>query len=120
MGLIFVVFGLNGFLHFIPQPEMSPEGAAFLGHLIAMGLFPIVKGIEVLAGLMILSGLLVPLGLLLLAPLIVVIVYFHVLIEPSGLPIAIGVLLFEIFLAWRYKQAWRDILSIGTAPANPG
>ena len=117
LGLIFVVFGLNGFLNFIPIPPPTPEGAAYIGGLIAAGLMPIVKAIEIVGGLMLLSGLLVPLGLLILAPIIVVIMHMHLVADPGGLPMAAALVVFELFLAWRYKQAWRDILRLGTQPS---
>lgn len=118
LGLIFVVFGLNGFLNFIPVPPQPPEGAAYIGAIIATGLFPIVKGIEVVAGLMVLSGLMVPLGLVLLAPIIVVIAHMHLTTAPAGLPMVGALLVFELFLAWRYKAAWAQILKIGTPPSS--
>jgi len=85
LGLIFFVFGLNGFLGFLPQPEVSGEGGAFLGALAATGyMFPLIKGVETLAGALLLGNRLVPLALLLLAPIIVNIVAFHVLLSPGG------------------------------------
>ncbi|MCA9535998.1 MAG: DoxX family protein, partial [Myxococcales bacterium] len=69
LGLAFTVFGLNGFLHFLPMPPMSGEPAAFMGALAATGyMFPLIKGTEVVAGLLLLGNRLVPLALTLLAP----------------------------------------------------
>lgn len=85
LGLIFFVFGLNGFLGFLPQPEVTAEGGAFLGALAATGyMFPLVKGTEVLAGALLLSNRLAPLALVLLAPVVVNIVAFHVVLSPGG------------------------------------
>jgi uncharacterized membrane protein YphA (DoxX/SURF4 family) len=111
LGLVFVVFGLNGFLHFLPQPPM-PEGAqAFAGALFATGyFFPLLKGTEIVAGSLLLSGRYVPLALTLLAPIVVNIVAFHVFLAPGiGLPLAILVL--ELFLAWAYRAAFRPMLA---------
>ena len=53
LGLIFTVFGLNGFLGFLPMPQPSAEGGAFLGALATTGyMFPLIKGTEVVAGLL--------------------------------------------------------------------
>src|SRR5437868_5904386 len=73
LGLVFFVFGLNGFLHFIPQNGTPPEGAAaFAGALFKTGyMFPLLKGVEVLAGLSLLGNRFVPLALALLAPIVV-------------------------------------------------
>src|SRR5262245_14008901 len=86
LGLIFTVFGLNGFLHFLPQPPSTPAAMAFGGALAATGyMFPLIKGTEVLAGVLLLSGRYVPLALTLLAPVVVNIVAFHLFLAPAGL-----------------------------------
>src|SRR6476646_9889721 len=93
LGFAFFVFGLNGFLHFLPQPPMSGPPAAFMGALGATGyLFPLLKGTEVLAGALLLSGFFVPLALTLLAPVIVNIVAFHLFLAP-GTYAVVGVVL---------------------------
>jgi uncharacterized membrane protein YphA (DoxX/SURF4 family) len=117
LGLIFVVFGLNGFLHFLPQPPISGPPAAFAGALFASGyFFPLLKGTEVAAGLLLLSGRYVPLALTVLAPVIVNILAFHVFLEPSGLPIPLLILVLEVFLAWGYRSAYRGVLQAHAIP----
>src|SRR5437870_634396 len=83
-GFIFLVFGLNGFLHFLPQPASMPEGAlAFAGALAKTGyMFPLIKGAEVLVGVLLLTNRFVPLALSLIAPNVVNIVAFHVFLAP--------------------------------------
>jgi uncharacterized membrane protein YphA (DoxX/SURF4 family) len=111
LGLVFVVFGLNGFLHFLPQPPMSGPPADFAGALLATGyMFPLIKGTEVVAGALLLSGRFVPLALTLLAPVIVNIFAFHAFLAPSGLalPVLIGIL--EVFLAWSYRAVFGPLL----------
>jgi uncharacterized membrane protein YphA (DoxX/SURF4 family) len=124
LGLVFTVFGLNFFLHFLPTPPPPPRAAAFAGALFASGyLFPLLKTIEVLAGLALLSGRLVPLALTVLAPIIVNILGFHLFLAPSGLPVPLAVLAAELYLAWTYRAAfgpvlrWRTPLAHGAAPA---
>jgi hypothetical protein len=117
LGLIFVVFGLNGFLHFLPQPPMSGPPAAFAGALFASGyFFPLLKGTEVLAGLLLLSGRYVPLALTVLAPVIVNILAFHAFLAPSGLPLPLVILVLEVFLAWGYRTAFRGVLQAHATP----
>jgi hypothetical protein len=108
---MFVVFGLNFFLHFLPAPPAMPEKAVpFLGGLAASGyIFPIIKSIEVAAGIALLANRFVPLALTLLAPIIVNIVAFHFLLAPSyGLPSVI--LALELYLAWSYRSAFAPML----------
>ena len=112
LGLTFLVFGLNGFLHFLPQPPAPPPAAgAFFGALYATGyMLPLLKGTEVLAGALLLSGLFVPLALTLLAPVIVNIVAFHLFLAPGNYPVIALVLTSELFLAWTYRAAFAPML----------
>src|SRR5580765_7804474 len=86
LGLVFTIFGLNFFVHFMPTPPASPRGAAFAGALFASGyLFPLLNATEVVAGLLLLSNRFVPLALAVLAPIVINIVGFHLFLAPSDL-----------------------------------
>src|SRR5690242_17046592 len=118
LGLTFFVFGLNGFLHFLPQPPMPAAAGAFLGGLASAAyFFPLLKGIEVTVGALLLANRLVPLALTLVAPIIVNIVAFHVFLAPSPLMVAF-LLASEIFLAWVYRSAFQGVLAARTAPVS--
>ncbi|MDP9148455.1 MAG: DoxX family membrane protein [Myxococcota bacterium] len=111
LGLIFFVFGLNGFLHFLPEPPMSGPPAALLGAFLATGyLFPLLKATEVIGGALLLAGRFVPLALTVLAPVVVNIVAFHVFLAPSGLALPIVVLALEIFLARSYWSVFAPLV----------
>jgi uncharacterized membrane protein YphA (DoxX/SURF4 family) len=111
LGLIFFVFGLNFFLHFIPTPPMSGPPADFAAAMAATGyLFILVKVTEVVGGALLLAGRYVPLALALLAPVVVNIFFFHVFLAPSGLALPVVVLALEVFLAWAYRSAYRPML----------
>lgn len=115
LGLVFTVFGLNFFLHFLPTPPQPPRALAFAGALFGSGyLFPLLKSVEVVTGLLLLSGLFVPLALALLAPVVVNIVAFHLFLAPAGLPIPLAVLAAEIYLAWTYRAAFAPMLHLRT------
>ena len=117
LGLTFFVFGLNGFLHFLPQPPMSGPPADFAGALFATGyMFPLIKGTEVVASLMLLSNRYVPLALALLAPVVVNILAFHAFLAPAGLALPIFVLALEVFLARSYRGAFAPMLQARTEP----
>jgi putative oxidoreductase len=121
LGLIFLVFGLNGFFHFLPQPPISGPPADFFGALLATGyLFPLLKGTEVITGTLLLSGRLVPLALTVLAPVVVNIVGFHLFLAPSGLPLALVVVALGVFLAWSYRSAFSGVLNVNAAPDGAG
>jgi uncharacterized membrane protein YphA (DoxX/SURF4 family) len=117
LGLTFLVFGLNGFLHFLPQPPMSGPPANFAGALFATGyMFPLIKGTEVVAGLLLLSNRYVPLALAILAPVVVNIVAFHAFLAPAGMVLPIVVLGLELYLARSYRGAFAGMLQARTEP----
>ena len=107
LGLVFVVFGSNIFLHFIPMPPPPPgllgdfTRALFVSHYLHF-----VAMFQIVGGLLLLIGRFVPLGLVLLAPVIVNIDLVHLLLDPSGLPMAVVISILEIFLIWRYRDAF--------------
>jgi hypothetical protein len=117
LGIIFVVFGLNGFLPFLPQPAMPQPAIAFFGGLAASGfMLPLLFATQLVGGALLLLGM-VPLGLLILAPVIVHIVAFHVFLAPAGLPLAVVVAALELFLAWIHRWAYRPLFAASLAPS---
>jgi uncharacterized membrane protein YphA (DoxX/SURF4 family) len=117
LGLIFFVFGLNGFLQFIPQPPIPGGAGAFAGALAATGyMFPLIKSVEVIGGALLLSNRFVPLALAIVAPNVVNILLFHAVLAPGGLPVALLVLALELFTAWSYRDAYASMLHARTAP----
>jgi hypothetical protein len=87
LGLLFLVFGLNGFLHFLPMGPM-PSGSAgkFIGALAESHFMTVVFALQLIPAVMLLLNQYVPLALTLLGPVIVNIVLFHALMDPAGLP----------------------------------
>jgi hypothetical protein len=71
-----------------------------------------------MAGIFLLAGILVPLALTLLAPVVVNIVLFHVFLDPAGMPIAILVLVLEVFLAWGYRDSFKGVLDLRAKPST--
>jgi hypothetical protein len=117
MGIAFCIFGLNGFLNFIPQPKSAmPEGAAaFAGALAKTGyMMPLVMGTQLLVGILLVLNRFVPLALALIAPIIVGIVTFHLFLAPATIVPGIVVLVLELYLAWSYRHAFRPMLMAKT------
>ena len=110
LGLIFVVFGSNAFLHFIPMPEMSGRPAEFIGSMAATGYLQVIAALQVIGGALLLIGRFVPLGLTLLGPIIVNIVLYHIFMDISGMPMAILVSVLSLFLLWSYRDAFARLL----------
>jgi hypothetical protein len=120
LGLVLFVFGLNGFLQFLPPPAAPDKAVAFLAALAATGyMFPLIKSVEVIGGALLLSNRFVPLALAIVAPNVVNIVLFHAVLAPGGLPVALFVLALEVFTAWSYRDAFAPLLRTRTAPRVP-
>ena len=117
LGLAFTVFGLNFFLHFLPQPPPPPEAGAFLGALVAGKIFMVIKPIEIASGLALLGNRFVPLALALLAPIEIAILTFHGVFEPSGLPVVAVLIALTVYLAWAYRAAFAPMLRARVEPA---
>jgi putative oxidoreductase len=92
-GVIFLVFGLNGFLHFIPLPPPSGIAGQFMVALYVSHYLWVIFAFQVIAGVLLLVNRYVPLAVAVLAPVIVNILSFHALMAPSGLPLALFVAL---------------------------
>jgi hypothetical protein len=92
-GVTFLVFGLNGFLNFIPLPPPGGVAGQFMGALYVSHYLWVIFGFQVIAGVLLLVNRYVPLAVAVLAPVIVNILAFHALMAPGGLPLAIFVTL---------------------------
>src|SRR4030095_15988091 len=92
LGLIFVVFGLNGFLNFLNMGPL-PTGLAgqFVGALLLSHYYWVIAALQILGGGLLLANRFVPLALVLLGPVIVNIILYHVFLNPAGMVPAIVV-----------------------------
>jgi hypothetical protein len=105
LGLVFLVFGLNGFLHFIKGAMPTGIAGQFVGALIESHYFLFIAALQVLGGALLLVNRYVPLALVILGPVIVNIFFFHALMAPAGLPLAIVVVILWAIVAarnWQY------------------
>ena len=115
LGLMFTVFGANGFLHFMPMPPMPPStGTTFITILMSTHYMYVVSGIQLIGGLLLLVGRFVPLALTILGPVIVNIFLFHLLMSPQGLGLAIAVIVLWAIEFWFHKKAFSGILASGS------
>jgi uncharacterized membrane protein YphA (DoxX/SURF4 family) len=119
LGLMFLIFGLNGFLNFMPAPKDMPrEIMEVSGGLMKGGYMTVVAGAEVLIAVMLLTNRFVPLALAMLAPIIVGIITFHVALAPATIGPGIVVLAMELYLAWAYRGAFRPMLAAKVLPGG--
>lgn len=110
LGLIFLVFGLNGFFNFIPQPPL-PTGPAgqYISALAGSHYMVPVFTLQLIGSILLLANRYVPLALTVLGPIIVNIVLFHGLMAPSGLPLAVLVVVLWLLVAASVHSAFAGI-----------
>ncbi len=112
LGLIFLVFGANIFLHFIPMPPPAAGPARdFMTSLFVSHYLYVVGALEVVGGALLLVGRRVPLGLTLLGPVVVNILCFHAFMAPAGLPLALFVAVLSLFLLWAHRENFAGLLT---------
>ena len=110
LALIFIIFGLNFFLHFITAPPPEGNSGAFVGGLFQSHyFFPFLKGLEIILGLLLLFGMFVPLVLVVLMPISLNILLFHGFLLPSGIGIGIAIIALHLFLAWSYRGYYKEL-----------
>jgi len=113
LGIIFLIFGIDGFVYVFTGsslivPPVSEAGGQFIASLQASGFFwPFMKTIYIVAALCLLTNRAPALGIALLIPIIAVIILFHAVLNPAGIPIAVilAVLGGLVFFANRDKFA---------------
>jgi uncharacterized membrane protein YphA (DoxX/SURF4 family) len=110
LGLTFVVLGLNGFLNFLSMGPM-PSGLAgqFLGALVLSHYFWVVAALQIAGGVLLLVNRFVPLGLVLLGPVIVNIILYHVLLNPTGIALAIVVTILWLIVFYAHRQYFSGV-----------
>src|SRR5271154_7252345 len=112
LGLIFIVFGLNGFLNFIHQPPPSnPLALQFFIAVSASHFAAFFFAMQVIGGLLLLSGFFVPLALTVLAAELYNILAFHLTLAPASIAPALvaRVLLVLVFL--QYRESFKGIFT---------
>ena len=120
LGAVLFVFGLNGFLSFIPAPAPAPgAGGTFLAALAATGyLMTLVKAVEVAVGVLLLADRFVPFALILFAPVAVNIALYHVALDPTvpGVAVALLMLALEVFLLVAYRRYYAPLTEARATP----
>src|SRR5437588_11176628 len=107
LGLGFVVFGSNAFLHFIPMPPIPQTLAGdFTRVFIASGYASVIGVLQMIGGLLLLIGRFVPLGLTILRAIIANILIFHALMAPEAFPPALVFTAVELCLVSRSREAY--------------
>lgn len=111
LGLVFLIFGLNGFLHFMPMQPPPGLAGQYLGVLFVSHYLVAVFILQIAGAVPLLLNRFVPLGLVILGPLIANILLFHALMQPQGLPLAVAVLVLWLIVFYSVRRAFAGIFA---------
>ncbi len=112
LGLMFTVFGLNGFFHFIPQPPpANPVAMQFLIAVSTSHFAAFFFAVQVLGGVLLLFGFFVPLALTLLAAELYNILAFHLTMSPETIAPALVACVLWVLVFVQYRESFRGIFS---------
>jgi putative oxidoreductase len=116
LGLMFVVFGINGFVPFIPNPPSIPANAGmFFGAMVQSHFSYFVFGVQLVSGVLLLLNRFVPLAVVALAAVIANILAFHITMWPASIvpmPVVVTILWFAV--AWQVRDHLKPLLSART------
>ncbi|HEY7406162.1 MAG TPA: DoxX family membrane protein [Candidatus Angelobacter sp.] len=115
LGAIFVAFGLNAFLHFLPKPMPPGIAGLFVGAMFQSHYILFVSALEVISGALLLANFYVPFALALLAPIIVNIIAFLLLLPPVGWQPGVLAAILWIFLFIHYRRYFSGIFTQRTS-----
>ena len=110
LGLIFLTFGLNGFLHFIPLPPPTGVAGQFLGAIFVSRLYVVLFLVQIVPALLLLANRYVPLALTILGAIVFNILCIHIFMAPAGLPLALLVTILWFLTAWSVRSSFAPIL----------
>lgn len=116
LGLIFLIFGLNGFFQFIPAPPPSGLVGDFITVMAKSHYFFFVSGVQVLAGVLLLINQFVPLALTLLGPMLANILVFHITMNPEGIGPGVLALILWAIVTWHLRSHFAPLLARQAAP----
>jgi uncharacterized membrane protein YphA (DoxX/SURF4 family) len=113
LGILFVVFGLNGFFHFLPMPP-PPTGVAgnYIGALVTSGAIKVVFATEIIGGFLLVSGFFVRMALLVLGCLLANILIYHFFMARNGLLMALVFTLLWLFTSFRDEGFFGGIFMV--------
>lgn len=110
LGVLFLVFGLNGFLNFLSMgPPPSGLAGQFIGALFVSHYYWAIAALQVVAGVLLIVGRYVPLALVLLGPIIVNILLYHIFLMPAGIVLAVVATLLWFIVYYSHRQYFSGI-----------
>jgi putative oxidoreductase len=114
LGAIYLIFGLDYFLHFIPyQPSHTGAAESFKSGLVAAGYFyPMLKVIQIIAGLSLLINRYAPFAAVVVFPISLNVLLFHTLLAPSGWLMGVTLIVPNLLLGWGYRKYYSGMFTV--------
>jgi uncharacterized membrane protein YphA (DoxX/SURF4 family) len=109
LGLIFLVFGLNGFFNFIPAPPPAGVAGQYIGALFVSHYAVLIFLLEAIGGVLLLANRFVPLAIAVLGPIVVNILLFHFSMAPEGIPLALVTTVLWAIVFYKVRQAFAPL-----------
>jgi len=113
LGFLYLVFGLDYFLHFIPyQPLHTGSPGALVAGLKGTGyIYPMMKSIQILGGLSLLFDRYAPFSAVVLFPISLNVLLFHTILVPSGWLMGLFLIVPNVFLGWAYRKYYSGMFT---------
>ena len=112
MGLMFLFASIVVLLNLVPHPEMKGNAKLFMDGIMATRYFmPLLKVTELVCGLALVAGRFVPLATVVIFPITLNILFYHAFVAPEGLPVAIPLMLANLFLAYACRENYKTLLA---------
>jgi putative oxidoreductase len=112
LGLMFTIFGLNGFLNFIHQPPpANPLAIQFFVAISSSHFASFFFAMQLIGGLLLLSGFFVPLALTVLAAELYNILAFHLTLSPGIAPALVACVLW-VLVFLQYRNSFNGVLAV--------
>jgi len=111
LGLTFTLFGLNGFLHFIPTPPVTGFVEQFMTVLFQSNFYVLIFGVQLICGILLLLDQYVPLVIVVLGAVFANILTFHATMNPQGFPTALVGLILWILTAWPIRAQFAPLFA---------
>ncbi|MCH7398167.1 DoxX family protein [Belliella sp. DSM 107340] len=111
-GLLFINSGLNKFFNYMPMPEDLPEDMLKLMEAFTVigWLMPLIAVVEIIGGALFILPKTRALGAIVIFPIMVGIVLTHIFNAPSGLIMALVLLLINLWIIFEYRKKYLNLL----------
>ena len=111
LGLVFFIFGINGFLFFMKAPPLSGPAGEFSGAMFVSHFMWFTSGVQVICGILLLTNQYVPLALVVLGAVLSNILAFHITMLPGGLPLALLTTAIWVVACWPYRSHFAQLFA---------